>query len=313
MEASTIQTSSMEKTLMVGDHIIVNKFSYGARLPITLISIPFLSGAGTYLDWISLPYMRLPSFSKIERGDVVVFNYPKDTEHPIDHRVKFVKRCTALPGDTLRIYRGDLYINNVAIPLPEQGQMNYFVKTNGENINQETLDSINITEGGRLSKEGEYLLTMTRADTAVLSKMKIIKNINRYPFIEDEVFPGTDKYKWTRDDFGPLLVPQKGDSIHITLENLALYEDILLNEGNIIEKTPKTILINGKEKAFYTFRMNYYFMMGDNRHNSADSRFWGFVPEDHVIGKASFVLFSVNKNAGFFQKIRWSRFFNSVE
>lgn len=312
VETSTVQTSSMEKTLLIGDHLVVNKVSFGARLPITFFSLPFLSGKNVYFNIFSIPYLRLPGLGKIEREDVIVFNYPRDIDHPIDHRVKFVKRCVALPGDTLRLFRGDLYINNHEVELPEKAQMNYFIRTNNVPISQIILDSLGITEGGLLNKKNEYLLTMTQSDTSAVKSLFKPKEIARYPFVNDDVFPGMPSLKWTRDDFGPVIIPRKGDSLKLSNENIAIYEQAITYEGNEVDQNNKKILINGFETEWYKFKNNYYFVLGDNRHNSADSRFWGFVPEDHVIGKASFVLYSINKNAPFFQKIRWSRFFAKI-
>jgi signal peptidase I len=231
----------MQNDLFEGDYIVVNKLAYGARLPITPLSLPF-SSSTSFLTWIKLPYLRLPGYTHICRNDVMVFNLPTDTKVPVDERELYIKRCIALPGDTLKIDSGRIFIN---------GKL------------QQDLGKV---PDFRISPQSTY---------------------------SPNFFPHNSRFQWNLDYFGPLLIPKKGDSVKIDFNNLALYSKIIGElEGNKLETNGTGIYINGKKADSYTFKMNYYFAIGDNRHNSIDSRYWGFVPEDHIIGKASMLLHS---------------------
>lgn len=325
IEAYTIPTSSMEKSLLIGDFLFVSKVSYGARIPNTPIAFPFahhtmpLFGTKAYLEWIKLPYFRLPGFGKIKNNDVVVFNYPMEDFRPVDKRENYIKRCVGIPGDTIRVIDRMLYINGKEAFKPEKMQFAYDVHTDGSGFNPKILRKLDVTEGGRTSSQGDYTLTLTKA---ALEQIKTFKNVEEIsPAIQgrgqfaEYIFPNDPQFPWNVDNFGPLLIPAKGLTINISTQNLPLYKRAIgFYEGNEVEVRDSTVYINGVESASYTFKMDYYFMMGDNRHNSADSRFWGFVPEDHIVGKAVFIWLSMDSEAeSLFSKIRWNRLFSLID
>ncbi|HNW75656.1 MAG TPA: signal peptidase I [Bacteroidales bacterium] len=361
IEAYTIPTSSMEKSLLVGDYLFVSKISYGPRVPMTPISFPFVhhtmplsSTTKSYVEWIKLPYYRFPGFQQIKNMDVVVFNYPDgDTlsdklqssvsyyqlvrqygrdavwnnkqyfgniiARPPDKRENFIKRCIGIPGDTILIAGRTVYINGKEEQNPGIRQYKYFVQTDGTQINAKNLDRLDITEDILTDNQGNYELTLTN-DAAV--KLKSFTNVRKIePIIQEpgqwdqNMFPFDSNYRWNVDNFGPLVIPKAGVTVKLTLSNLPLYKRIIdVFEGNDLKVQNGKIFINGKQASSYTFKMNYYFMMGDNRHNSADSRYWGFVPEDHVVGKAVFVWFSMDHNKPLFDgKIRFKKLFRIVK
>ncbi|MBN8703555.1 MAG: signal peptidase I [Bacteroidetes bacterium] len=324
-EAYTIPTSSMEKTLQVGDFIFVNKLSYGARLPITPLSIPFshqyipLLGIRSYLTWIQSPYFRLPGINSIKRNDIIVFNYPMETGVPIDHRTHYIKRCIALPGDSIEINESKVFVNDSLLELPVNAELNYIIKTEKKgHFNPDSFAMMGITDGGRISGKGDYMFSLTDSALSRVARMNNIKEIKQYVdkrgVANDMVFPNDKKYSWNIDNWGPMKVPKAGDSTMLTLENLPLfYRIIVFYEKNELEIKYDSIYINGNVSSYYTFKKNYYFMLGDNRHSSADSRFWGFVPEDHIVGKAVYLFTSVDKSKSFFKKIRRERTFKSIE
>lgn len=241
-----VDSGSMRNSLFEGDYIVVNKLAYGARLPITPLSLPF-SNSTSYLNWIHLPYLRIPGYSHISRNDVMVFNLPTDDKVPVDERELYIKRCVALPGDTFKMDSARIFINN---------------KMFLENLN--------------------------------LTKVKISAR-NAY---SPNFFPNDSRFKWNLDYFGPLLIPKKGDSVKLSIDNIDLYRGVIEKyESNILEIKGTDIYINGNKSTSYMFKMNYYFVLGDNRPNSIDSRYWGFVPEDHIIGKASLLLYSTTKDS----------------
>lgn len=304
----------MEKSLLTGDFMFINKLSYGPRLPKTLLSIPFVNQK-FYSTLISLPYMRLFGSPDVERNDVIVFNYPIEDEHPVDHRTYFVKRCLAIAGDSLKIIDGLAYVNNQLTNNEEFLQFNYHIKSDT------VLDSLfiakyNLTEGGKISDNNDYSFTLTKelADT-LRSKtfISVIEKNNEKKEMWDEfVFPFNEHYKWNVDNYGPIRIPAEGDTVLLDSINLCLYERIITKyEGNTLELKGDTIYINNVVTNTYVIQMNYYFMMGDNRHNSQDSRHWGFVPEDHIIGKATRIIYSNDKikHTG----VRWGRIFNGIK
>jgi signal peptidase I len=335
-EAFTIPTPSMENSLMVGDFLFVSKLHYGTRTPKTPLQVPLThqkiwgTEIPSYTDLIQLPQFRLPGFSEVHRGDVVVFNHPTEFENPVDLKTNFIKRCVGLPGDKIEVRDRQVFANGVLVPSPRRMEDEYFVATTTA-VNEDKVFHENdisdvssytgtfndTTQAGE--PQGYYV--KTTADIAEkLRKYDFVKNVNilKTPkdVTEPGLFPNSDLFKWNRDNYGPLTIPKKGETINLTPENVATYGMVIGNyEGNedvVVDKT--SIKIGGKAIANYTFKQDYYFMMGDNRHNSADSRYWGFVPMDHVVGKAVFVWMSINPNpTSFFNKIRWSRVFRTID
>lgn len=324
IEAYTIPTSSMEKSLLIGDFLFVSKMSYGPRIPNTPLSFPFAhhtlpltKNTKSYLDWIKWDYKRLPGFGKIKNNDVVVFNYPMEDFRPVDKRENYIKRCIAIPGDTLLIVDKQVFLNSEANLNPPKMQFAYNVKTDGTGFNPKILKKLDITEGSPVTNLGEWSLRMTKDVAEKVEEFDNVLGVEESNMKEgvfaDYIFPHTPAYPWNVDNFGPLVIPKKGATVELNAKNLPIYERVItIYEGNKLETSGGKIMINGQETTSYTFTMDYYFMMGDNRHNSADSRFWGFVPEDHVVGKAVFIWLSLDKNESFFKKIRWSRLFSFI-
>jgi signal peptidase I len=340
IEAYVIPTPSMERSLLVGDFLFVSKVNYGARTPITPIAFPFahhtmpLINTKAYWDGIQLPYYRLPGLSDVKKGDVVVFNYPMDADspfyRPVDKRENFIKRCQGAPGDTLRVVDGQVYVNGKAAPNPPGEQMEYSYTTNGVDLNPQITDELKIT-----LYDGHSYQAMTKESA---DKLKGYSNITSFKQIVSKkgesdpngpVYPTNPvhpvgplnlmlngrqpDYKWSVDNYGPVIIPKKGWTVKLDSMTYPLYERCIRTyENNKIEVKGSDIFINGKKTDSYTFKMNYFWMMGDNRHDSDDSRFWGFVPEDHIVGKALFIWMSWDDNASFFSKIRWSRLFRGI-
>ncbi|MBQ7951984.1 MAG: signal peptidase I [Alistipes sp.] len=352
-----VPTSSMEKTILIGDYLYVSKVTYGPQVPNTPIAMPFVfntmpwsDSQKSYSEAIQWDYHRLKGLKRIKRGDVVVFNYPEgDTvlqakrlypapgasyydalrsyqqsygeaegrrrlledynvaAHPVDKRENYIKRCVAIPGDTIAIKGTTLYVNGEEqATLPEQ-QYIYFVQSSAP-LTQYMMDKVGVREWG--GNAPYYYLTMTDEVAAAVEKLPTVLSVLKYNNQEAglEFFPNSSNYTWTQDNFGPLYIPQKGATIELTTENLPLYRRIIEKyEGHKLEVRDGQIFIDGAESDSYTFAMDYYWMMGDNRHNSADSRFWGFVPEDHIVGKASFIAFSMGEDG-----IRWNRLFRKI-
>jgi signal peptidase I len=324
IEAYTIPTSSMEKSLLIGDFLFVSKVNYGPRVPNTPLSFPFahhtmpVLGTQSYLEWIKLPYMRLPGFQKIKNNDVVVFNYPMEDFRPVDKRENYIKRCIGIPGDTLSVINGEVWLNGKVNYKPDGMQFNYDIKTDGTGFNQKILQKFDITEGSQTSTFGDYTLTLTKQNAEKIKNFPNVQNLAvqmqpKGKFM-DYIFPHDSVVKWNVDNFGPLYIPKKGATISLNAKNLAIYRRaIQVYENNKVEILNGKVFINDKEVSTYTFKLDYYFMMGDNRHNSADSRFWGFVPEDHIVGKAIFIWLSLNSNEpNLFKKVRWSRLFSLI-
>lgn len=325
LEAYTIPTGSMEKTLLVGDFLFVSKLNYGPRIPMTPIAFPFahhtmpITGTKAYWDGLELDYHRLPGFEKIERRDVVVFNYPMEAEvpRPVDKRENYIKRCIAIPGDTLRIVDATVYVNGKVSEKPTFSQKAFIVLTDGTDLNPQTLLDMNIEVS--MTSDNAYVLNMTREQADQIKGWANVKSVKAYirPLgVYEEgngVFPSDPHFKWNEDNFGPLIIPKKGWTVSLNSTNLALYKRaITVYEHNTLEEKAGQLYINGVATNKYTFKMDYYWMMGDNRDNSLDSRFWGFVPEDHIVGKALFVWMSWNQHGSFFSKIRWNRLFSGI-
>jgi signal peptidase I len=311
-----IPTASMEKTIMEGDYLLVSKLNYGARMPVTPFSLPFFPHI--YSSLLKMPYFRIPSFSTIKHNDVVVFNYPIEDKMPVDKRTVFIKRCVAVTGDTLCIRNGKIYINRKLSEEPENLEFNYLVNVDSTPIIPALLKTLDITEVEETAEMDKFNITLTRKNAEKISKLRNVKNCEI--MCEDSglyainLFPSSMYFPWNMDNYGPIIIPKKGMSIKLNKQTLPLYYRIIsIYEGNKLEiKNNNIYIINGKQTTTYKFKLNYYFMMGDNRHNSDDSRFWGFVPEDHIIGKAVMIWFSVDKNGGFLNKIRWKRCFKLI-
>ena len=329
IEAFTIPTSSMEKSLMIGDFLFVSKVSYGARVPMTPIAfpfahhtMPFTDSVKSYSELVKLPYMRMPGLGKVKNNDIVVFNYPMEDFRPVDKQEHYIKRCVGIPGDELKVKDGILYINGKVAYRPEKMQMLYHVKTNDGTLDEEALHKMDVTEGRAISNSGDFELFLTDEN---VEKIKAFPNVEFvkaridsagnvdpriYPnSVSQDALPKSMKFLWNVDQFGPITIPAEGVTVKLDTNNIDMYRRIItVYEKNTLEVKGGKIFINGKETNSYTFAMNYYFMMGDNRHNSLDSRFWGFVPDDHIVGKAVFVWMSLDRNgSGLLQKIRWDR------
>ncbi|MCC5917143.1 MAG: signal peptidase I [Cryomorphaceae bacterium] len=365
-EAYTIPTPSMEKSMMVGDFLFVSKMHYGTRLPTTPIAFPLMhdripfTEISSYLNWFQLPYMRLPGISSVKRNEPFVFNWPVETDLPLDKRMNYVKRCVAVPGDTLEIIDQILYINGEPLEYDDRThlQFTYYVKTNGTDFSKNVLKSrfdiyygtIDEMRSGysfgdvQRASQNEYIITMAEEfveDFKTLNNVEEIVPLNalsnplEYPDAlprnvkkhlaataapGPEIFPNSSEHKkpvfeWTRDNYGPIWIPKKGTTVSLDSISIQKYRRIIeVYEGNELEIIgPNQFVINGEETNTYTLKMDYYFAMGDNRHNSLDSRFWGFVPEDHILGKPVFVWMSYDKFASrFSDKIRTNRVFTLV-
>ncbi|MBO0947591.1 signal peptidase I [Fibrella forsythiae] len=346
-QAFAIPTPSMEGTLMVGDYLFVSKLHYGAQTPKTPLQVPLThqkiwgTTIPSYSTAIQLPTFRLPGFSPVKNNDVVVFNYPPrkagEPDYPSDLKTNFIKRCIGIPGDVVAIRYGNVFVNNKPVPVPPNAQSSYFIQTT------EALDDRFFRQYGIVndfvSSEGPFINWQpleatpdpTKAPVLVgyrvlttestiekirqLTWVKGIEPMLEQPGKKQEGIYGGSAYNWNLDNFGPLKVPKTGMTVPINKQTIAVYGPVIQRyEDNAqVVITPTAVSINGKAMATYTFKQNYYFMMGDNRHNSEDSRFWGFVPEDHVVGKATFVWMSVDPvPANGWQKIRWSHLFSLV-
>lgn len=341
MEAYTIPTPSMEKSLLVGDFLFVSKFHYGSRTTTTPLQIPlthqkiWFTDIPSYSTLIQLPQYRLPGLSKVKRNDVVVFNVPPislndNVSYPVDLKTNYIKRCVAIPGDTLKIVDRQVYVNGTPSENPPLMQFSYVVTANND-INDRVLKRYKIYDAqviGRTSNSVIYLMNITEETAAELRALNFIQDVKigtingQYPvgprtaeMVEDTIFPDAKMFPWNGDFYGPLVIPSEGMTITLDEKMVAMYgstiadydfnENVQIREGKLY--------IDGQHITEYTFKQNYYFMMGDNRHNSLDSRYWGFVPEDHIVGKAFFIWLSIDREASFLEKIRWNRFFQLIE
>lgn len=327
MEAYVIPTPSMERSLLVGDFLFVSKINYGPRTPKTPLQIPLTHAkiwgteAQSYMDWLELPQLRLPSLDKVRRNDVVVFNYPPEFEHPKDLRTHYIKRCVAIPGDVLEIKKGQVYIDGVVQENPDLMQFKYFVETD-QVIRDRIFRDYNIWEFRPFATSADsrgYIVMTTGEVAKELEKLEFIKSVEpifvEQDFVESRIFPDSRYFPWNGDFYGPLEIPGVGTTIDVTEESLAKYGSTIedYEELDDVEIKENQLLIDGKAVSQYTFRKDYYFMMGDNRHNSEDSRYWGFVPADFVVGEASFIWMSFDDSGSLFSKIRWNRLFNGIE
>jgi len=336
MQPYTIPTSSLEKSLLIGDFLFVSKFHYGARAPMTTVaapmvhdSLPFV-GLKSYLQKPQLPYFRIPGFQDIKRNEIVVFSWPVDTvqrffdtsnihiKKPIDKKSNYVKRCVGIPGDSLEIRQGYIYINGEKTVLPDRAKTQYMHKvvTKGQQLSGATLKRYGVTEGRNF---GEYYnLNLTDENAAKLKNNPLIKGVTKQLTpsgnFNSRVFPHNQQYPWSDDNYGPIYIPEAGKTVALNSESLPFYKRIIeVYENNNLTVNGDEIFINGKLATEYTFKQNYYWMMGDNRHNSEDARYWGYVPFDHVVGKPVFIWFSWDTNGeGIAEKIRWDRVFTTV-
>jgi len=328
IEAYTIPTSSMEKSMLIGDFLFVSKLAYGPRVPMTPVAVPLVHHTipGTkkksYSEIVKVPYHRMKGLGDIKRNDCVVFNWPAEKlNRPVDKKENYVKRCVGIAGDKIEIVNGQLMVNDEQQAEPEgmKKQFTYNVKTKGSGLNPKLLyKKFDITEGSRGSNMNEYNLFLTDEALKGLNEFKNVKsitqNIDTTYNSPQYYFPNNNDHLWNIDNYGPILIPKKGSSIDLTIENIDLYKDIIeIYEENTLKISENNIYINDSLASSYKFKMNYYWMMGDNRHNSADSRMWGFLPENHVVGKALFVWMSWDKNGKGLNKIRWDRLFSSVK
>lgn len=408
IEAFTIPTPSMENSMLVGDYLFVSKVSYGAKIPQTPMSIPFLhnampgqSMANSYVEWFSLPYYRLPGFGDVERFDPVVFNYPHgdtiivdpflaghdyyeilrreamtiaareanmninspeaysyflaDKEkylqkarvefrdkktclscaqnikrhggvrpRPMDKKENYVKRCIGLPGETIEIKDHVVYINGAPIQDPEGVMYNYIMTCGNADQFNGVIKKMNVAPANvQMISSNRALLPFTAADAAKAKELGGVQELTLYvDSLQEEnrmaMFPNLPKEPynhWTVDNFGPLHIPAKGETIELTPDNIDLYRHTIVNyEGNLLVQRDGRVFINGAEASTYTFQQDYYWMMGDNRHHSVDSRFWGWVPEDHIVGKPVFTWFSKNQPGhNNSTSIRWNRVFRFVD
>ena len=348
IEAFVIPTSSMEGSLKVGDFLFVSKAHYGIRTPMTIAMFPLLHntvpvlGCESYLDKPSLPYFRLPAISSLKRNDPFVFNWPagdsvylsptrswsaqqvaKQPEakadvknstlrvRPMDKKDHYIKRCVAMPDDSIQIINNQLYINGQPAKNPKHMQYIYFVSS------PTALPLKKLDQWGVSLRESQPSRGIFALDEEQVQKIKNLDpNIQMQVYMPDDMsntFPmDTVHYKWTFANFGPLWIPKKGATVNLTAQNIALYTRIIgTYEGNKLEMKSDQIFINDQVATSYTFKQDYYWAMGDNRHNSEDSRSWGFVPADHIVGKPLFIWFSL-KNAKLKDGINWNRIFRSA-
>ncbi|MEP5338610.1 MAG: signal peptidase I [Algibacter sp.] len=355
LQPFTIPSSSLEKSLLVGDFLFVSKFHYGARVPMTTIGAPMVHDTipglnkKSYLfndhfeerktSWINklqLPYLRIPGFEKIERNDIVVFNQPADTlldmnnfhpdrnyYKPIDKKTNLVKRCVAIAGDTMEVRNGYVYINGKQNELPDRAhlQFSYDVQPKTNTFSPQIMaNRYDITDWfGIKNKNNTYHFSAISDEAR--DKLKNHPNVASITPIrskkgkrDSNIFPHNPNYNWNVDFFGPLYIPKQGASIDLNLDVLPLYKRAITEyEGNTLHIEGNQIKINGEVATSYTFKQDYYWMMGDNRHNSLDARAWGLVPFDHVVGKPVFIWMSWNTHGkGFMDKIRWERLFTTV-
>ena len=389
MQPFTIPTSSLEKSLLVGDYLFVSKFHYGARVPSTVIaapmvhdSIPFTSKA-SYLKKPQLPYTRLPGLQKIKNNDIVCFNWPADTlatmwgdnsgkftYKPVDKKTNYVKRCVGIAGDSLEMRDGYFYINGIKNTLPDRAKLQfYYTYESKESINRSNYPKFligkertgvykilseywdnskvqdAIKKNGSLSKIGSdslYTEVVGGINPDFARKLKMVSvdnkiNINltddevarleKHPLTvslkkvnhgsDNGIFPHVEKLGWSQDNFGPIYIPEAGATVKLDSESLPFYEQIIKNyENNDLNVVGKNIYINGEKVDSYTFKQDYFYLVGDNRHNSLDARYWGYVPFDHVLGKPVMVWFSWDADAPTFgaklKSIRWDRMFSTV-
>ncbi len=376
-----IPSSSLEKSLLVGDFLFVSKASYGPRIPNTPLSFPLVQhtlpvlNCKSFIENPQWEYKRLKGFDQIKHDDIVVFNFPtgdtvplkisnpdyytlchlygrdmvnsrKDifgdiVYRPVDRRENYVKRCVGVAGDWLQIKDNQVYVNGKKQQKIPGIQFNYYVQTDGTLFTREVLDNLGISveddslmikpqqspeineyNASQIIKSGldpklpVYLFPLTEESYNKILKVAGVTYVKiEQSLTSSEIFPLGGHKTWTRDNYGPIWIPKRGVTITLNTYNLPIYERIIrVYEHNKLEVRNGVYFINGKPEKTYTFKMDYYWMLGDNRHKSADSRYWGFVPEDHIVGRPVRVWLSLDKDKGWFSgKIRWDRFFKNAE
>jgi signal peptidase I len=389
MQPFTIPTSSLEKSLLVGDYLFVSKFHYGARVPSTVIAAPMVhdslpfTGTASYLKRPQLPYTRLPGLQKVKNNDIVCFNWPADslatmwgdtsgkfTYKPVDKKTNYVKRSVGIAGDSLEMRNGYFYINGKKNVLPYRAKLQFYytfeckepidqssypkflldkertgvykilseywtndkvqeaiklnsnlTKIGSDSLYTEVAGGVNPQFAQRLKMinvNNKININLTQEEVERLEKYPLtvsVKKINHAP--DNAIFPHVEKLKWSQDNFGPIYVPKKGVTVKLDTESLPFYKQIIKNyEYNDLVINGDDIFINGEKADSYTFKQDYFYLIGDNRHNSLDARYWGYVPFDHVLGKPVMIWFSWDANAPSFtaklKSIRWDRMFTTV-
>tara|TARA_B110000977_G_scaffold96959_1_gene127776 strand:- start:2124 stop:3818 length:1695 start_codon:yes stop_codon:yes gene_type:complete len=385
-----VPTGSLEKSILIGDFLFVSKFHYGARAPQTAVSFPMVhdtivgTGIRSYLNKPQIPYFRLPGFQKIKRNEIVTFSWPADTvrkffvrekgvKKPIDKKSNYVKRCVALPSDTLEIINGLIHINGKKSIMPYRAKPIYtYSAYNSKGVSASNLIKLGVSDIQRKFKIQEinqykfeqirpYLLNvidnspenfivitkskgipyeirlnsrismteikdtktdlfLTNNEADLISKSNILDSLkrtfNEIKSYNTSYFPNDIRFNWNEDNFGPIIIPKRNTTVELTKNNLPIYKKIIreYEKNELTLDLNGTIRINNIETNSYTFKQDYYWMMGDNRYRSEDSRSWGFVPEDHIVGKPVFIWFSIDGiNDGFKNwKIRWDRVFTTI-
>jgi signal peptidase I len=373
-----IPTGSMEKSLLIGDHLFVSKITYGPRMPNTPIAFPFtqhtmpITKGKSWSDIIQWPYKRLAGIGKVKNNDPIVFNFPagdtvvvedqipsyyeivrntmenlKDRDYnysqslkndtyysnlarqeirkrshiiyrPVDRRDNYVKRCIGIPGDTILIKGGTVFVNSKQLPENNTQQTTYAINTNGTSINPKAFERLDISIADQQQITGGYELPLTKENSEKIAKFTNVTDVKAIfaspREFDPSIFPYSKTLKWNLDNFGPLWIPSKGATVKIDTSNIGLYDRIIdVYENNDLRIEGDKIFINSVPVNSYTFKMDYYWMMGDSRHRSADSRYWGFVPEDHIVGKPVFIWLSIDNEAKGFKKIRLARMFMKVK
>lgn len=376
-----IPSSSLEKTLLTGDYLFVNKTTYGPRVPMTPVHFPLvhntlpITNGKSYLDSPSIKYRRLKGLRNVEMGDIVVFNFPagdtvmervqnpdyytlvkmygrdavlantaelgRQIYRPVDRRENYVKRCVGLPGQRIKIVDGVISIDGLPQPQPQNVQFNYFFQSSNlfddtrwdalgvsvidrgayqpQPADKPILKSLGFVDGDNGDLLPIYVAPLTAQMVDMLKADPSVTNIYRVPAPRGEfIFPYSKSQEWTRADYGGdngLWIPRKGDVLRLSPEAWDIYERCI----RVYEDNPSATLIDGQvyidgqQVDYYTFKMDYYFMMGDNRDNSLDSRYWGFVPEDHIVGTPWRVLISFDNDRSLFDGyIRWNRIFKNA-
>ncbi len=389
MQPFTIPTSSLEKSLLVGDYLFVSKFHYGARVPSTVIAAPMVhdslpfTGTASYLKSPQLPYTRLPGLQKIKNNDIVCFNWPADslatmwgdnsgkfTYKPVDKKTNYVKRCVGIAGDSLQMKDGYFYINGKKNELPYRAKLQFYytfeckkpisqntfpkfllgkertgvykilteywendrvqdsIKANG-NLSKISQDSLYTEVVGGINPNFARKIKMINVDNKININLTAeeVERLKKYPLTlsvkkinhgaDNAIFPHVKELNWSQDNFGPIYIPEAGATVKLDTESLPFYEQIIKNyEYNDLVVNGDDIFINGKKADSYTFKQDYFYMIGDNRHNSLDARYFGYTPFDHVLGKPVMVWFSWDADAPTFgaklKSIRWDRMFTTV-